>query len=112
SRVLLLLMAGRLQRLRRIGLRSSGRTEGESPWGWIVWRTEDPRGSLANGHSPRSRWAGPKILQVVAIYCVVTATVQMIRATGKCLNPALRGSLLFAPDERGGGHRAMVPADV
>jgi hypothetical protein len=41
---------------------------------------------------PRSRWAGPKILQVLAIDCVVTATAQIIRATGKCLNPALRRS--------------------
>jgi len=34
--------------------------EGESPWGWIVWRTEDPRGSLANGHSPDPAGLAPK----------------------------------------------------
>jgi hypothetical protein len=42
------------------------------------------------GRSASNKTRGAK--RVVAIDCVVTATVQMIRATGKCLNPALRRS--------------------
>ena len=37
---------------------------------------------------PRSRWTNAKILQVLPVDCVVSVTVQMIRATGKCSNSA------------------------